>query len=42
MVILSDFFHSHPHTNDGFFFLLINFAFLFFKKVPEIPDFAEM
>ena len=30
---------SHPHTNNGLFFLLI---IHFKKKLPEYPDYAEM
>ena len=35
-------FLSHPHTNNGFFFLL-NIKFrIFLKKIPLIPDYLEM
>ena len=39
-------FLSHPHTNDGFFFLLttkyLNFIGKNMKKVHENPEYAEM
>ena len=37
-------FLSHPHTNNGFFFLLtIKYRILCLKKrLPEVPEYAEM
>ena len=36
-------FLSHPHTNDGFFFLLtIKYRILCLKRVLEDPEYAEM
>ena len=36
-------FLSRPHTNNRIFFLFIsNFAFLFFYKLREVPDYDEM
>ena len=41
----------YPHTNNGFFFLLITvfiylliylFIYLFQNKLPEVPDYAKM
>ena len=36
-------FLSHPHTNNGFFFLLaIKYLILCLKVLPEVPECAEM
>ena len=37
-------FHSHPHTNTVFFFLLtIKFPiFYFLKRLPEVPEYTEI
>ena len=37
-------FLSHPHTNNEFFFLLTikKPIFIFKKRIPEVPKFAEM
>ena len=32
---------SYPHTNSGSFFLLTT-IFLFLKKLPEVPKYAQM
>ena len=34
-------FLSYPHTNSGFFFLLIT-VILFKNKFPEVPEYAKM
>ena len=34
-------FLSYPHTNNGFFFLLI-IVFLFENKLPEVPEYSKM
>ena len=37
-------FLSHPHTNNGFFFLLIikYRIFILEKRIQEVPEYAEM
>ena len=39
-------FLSHPHTNNGFFFLLTTLYLIYiektWKKLPENPEYAEM
>ena len=36
-------FLSYPHTNNGFFFLLATgFIYLFYNKLPEVPEYAQM
>ena len=36
-------FLSYPHTNNGFFFLLTTvFIYLFYNKLPEVPEYAKM
>ena len=35
-------FLSYPHTNNGFFFLLITVFFLFKIKPPEVPEYAKI
>ena len=36
-------FLSHPHTNNGFFFLLtIKFCIFHQKRIPKVPDYSEM
>ena len=36
-------FLSYPHTNNGFFFLLATgFIYLFYNKLPEVPEYAQI
>ena len=35
-------FLTHPHTNNGFFFLLTTVLFYFLDKLPEVPEYAKM
>ena len=37
-------FLSYPHTNNGFFFLLTTFVYIYFfqNKLPEVTEYAKM
>ena len=35
-------FLSYPHTNNGLFFLVHQFFFIFQNKLLEVPEYAKM